>query len=112
MIEAQKHFDRAGQGVCPSQLTAPNLHKILECKALRPHIWGAKGVGSQGDGCAQLLCRSVADMEAVAQMVERDFSMSCMTVSIGQTRPVTQALIPAASFSASLFPAAAWTSRE
>ena len=67
--------------ICPSQLTAPNLHKILECKALRPHIWGAKGVGSQGDGCAQLLCRSVADMERVTAIVEREFKMSCMCVA-------------------------------
>ena len=31
--------------------------------------------------------------------IERDFKMSCMSLQIGQTKPVTQALIPAASFS-------------
>ena len=67
--------------ICPSQLTAPNLHKILTHAPLKPHIWGAKGVGSQGDGCAQLLCRSVADMERVTAIIEREFKMSCMCVA-------------------------------
>uniref|UniRef100_A0A7S0EY20 UTP--glucose-1-phosphate uridylyltransferase n=1 Tax=Phaeocystis antarctica TaxID=33657 RepID=A0A7S0EY20_9EUKA len=105
MTEAQMLFDRYATPICPSQLTAPNLHKILEHEPLKPHIWGAKGVGSQGDGCAQLLCRSIADMEVVTKMIERDFKMSCMSLQIGQTKPVTQALIPAASFSQQLFPA-------
>ena len=34
-----------------------------------------------------------------AEQIERDFKMSCMSLQIGQTKPVTQALIPAASFS-------------
>ena len=99
MTEAQVLFDRYAMPICPSQLTAPNLHKILQHEPLKPHIWGAKGVGSQGDGCAQLLCRTIADMEAVTKMIERDFKMSCMSLQIGETKPVTQALIPAASFS-------------
>ena len=46
-----------------------------------------------------MLCRTIADMEAVTKMIERDFKMSCMSLQIGETKPVTQALIPAASFS-------------
>jgi len=105
MVEAQVHFDKYAMPMCPSQLTAPNLHKILEHQPLKKHIWGCKGVGSQGDGCAQLLCRTAADMDAVVKEVEGTFKMSCMAMSIGQTKPVTQALIPAASFSQQLFPA-------
>ena len=105
MTEAQALFDKHAMPVCPSQLTAPNLHKILGHAPLKPHIWGAKGVGSQGDGCAQLLCKTPEDMEKVIEIVEREFKMSCLSLQIGQTRPVTQALIPAASFSQHLFPA-------
>eukprot|EP00962_Isochrysis_galbana_P060089 scaffold34096_cov67-Isochrysis_galbana.AAC.1 len=47
MDEAQSLFDRYAMPVCPSQLTAPNLHRVLGHAPLRKHIWGAKGVGSQ-----------------------------------------------------------------
>ncbi|KAL1507244.1 hypothetical protein AB1Y20_008093 [Prymnesium parvum] len=105
MVEAQALFDKYAMPICPSQLTSPNLHKVLEYAPLQPHIWGAKGVGSQGDGCAQLLCKSEEDVEAVMQIVRRDLGMGCMPLQIGKARPITQALIPAASFSHQLFPA-------
>ena len=104
MIEAQEAFDAAAMPMCPSQLTAPNLHKVLELPSLKPHIWGGKGVGSQGDGCAQLLCRSESDLQTVMDLVQTELGMSCMPLSIGAPHAVTQAMIPAASFSTNLFP--------
>ena len=44
-------------------------------------------------------------MEHAIKIVETDLGMSCMPLMIGAARPVTQALIPAASFSQMLFPA-------
>ena len=105
MVEAQAAFDKYATPMCPSQLTAPNLHRVLGHEKLRPHIWGAKGVGSQGDGCAQLLCKSEDDVEAVMAIVQAELGMSCMPLQIGASKVVRQALIPAASFSQSLFPA-------
>ena len=52
-----------------------------------------------------LLCRSAADQEAAIQLVTRELGMPCMPLQIGSTRPVTQAVIPAASFPQNLFPA-------
>ena len=58
---------------------------------LRAHVWGVKGIGSQGDGCAQLLCKSAADLTAAVALVGRDFpQMSCLPLFIGSTKPVTQ----------------------
>ena len=105
MDEAQELFAHHAIPVCPSQLTAPNLHRVLRHAPLRAHIWGAKGVGSQGDGCAQLLCRSEAEPVAAMQLVERALGMVCMPLRVGAARPVRTALIPAASFSSSLYPA-------
>jgi hypothetical protein len=34
---------------------APVLHQVLNYEPLKPHIWGGKGVGSQGDGTAQFM---------------------------------------------------------
>ncbi|MBN2472445.1 MAG: GHMP kinase, partial [Anaerolineae bacterium] len=58
MVEAQANFDRYAAPACPEQLTAPVLHSVLNYEPLQPYIWGGKGVGSQGDGTAQLLARS------------------------------------------------------
>jgi galactokinase len=49
---------------------------------LKPHIWGGKGVGSQGDGTAQLIARSSADQQAVVEIVERDLGMHCLTLTL------------------------------
>jgi mevalonate kinase len=107
MVEAQDVFDACAMPMCPAQLTSPNLHRVLAHEALKPHIWGGKGVGSQGDGCAQLLCRTADDVETVMRIVEGDLGMSCMPLQIGGAHTVTQALIPAASFSQANFPASA-----
>ena len=55
-VEAQQAFDAHATPMCPAQLTAPNLHRVLSYAPLQSHIWGGKGVGSQGDGTCQLLC--------------------------------------------------------
>lgn len=55
MQEAQLFFDRYATPACPEELTTPVLNKVLEYEPLKPHIWGGKGVGSQGDGTAQFL---------------------------------------------------------
>ena len=39
------------------------------------------------------------------RIVQSELGMSCMPLQIGAVSPVVQALIPAASFSQSLFPA-------
>ena len=48
-----------------SELTAPKLHGVLTRVQKLPNclVWGGKGVGSQGDGAAQFLCRSAATQQ-------------------------------------------------
>ena len=112
MYEAQEFFDRYATPACPEELTAPVLHRVLNHEALRPHIWGGKGVGSQGDGTAQFIARSEADQKAVIEILERDFDMSCLTLSLRTTPKVRKALIPAAGFGARLFPATKTAKKE
>ena len=71
MVEAQARFDRDMQPACPEQLTMPLLHALLGHGPLQPLVWGGKGVGSQGDGSAQLLCRSKAAQRAVLELVPK-----------------------------------------
>jgi UTP-glucose-1-phosphate uridylyltransferase/mevalonate kinase len=112
MVEAQEFFDRYAGPACPEELTAPILHKILNDEALKPHIWGGKGVGSQGDGTAQFITRSEDDQKAVIEIIERDLGMSCLTLSLRTTPRVRKAVIPAAGFGTRLFPATKAAKKE
>jgi UTP-glucose-1-phosphate uridylyltransferase/mevalonate kinase len=112
MSEAQGQFDRYAAPLCPEELGAPALHRVLAHKALQPHVHGGKGVGSQGDGSAQFVARSAADQKAAVELLERDLGVSCLTLTLGTGPSVRRALIPAAGFGTRLFPATKATKKE
>ena len=83
MNQAQEIFDRKIAPHSPHQLASPLLHELLALDDLRPHVWGGKGVGSQGDGTAQFVARSEADRDAAMALIERRFAtMRCFPLSI------------------------------
>lgn len=57
-VAAQRTFDDAARHLCP-EFEAPTLRSTLAAvdRDLSDTIWGSKGVGSQGDGAAQFVCR-------------------------------------------------------
>jgi UTP-glucose-1-phosphate uridylyltransferase/mevalonate kinase len=112
MVEAQAFFDRYAMPACPEELTAPVLHRVLDYVPLKPHIWGGKGVGSQGDGTAQFIARSEADQQAVIEIVERDLKMPCLKLTLHTGPMIRKAVIPAAGFGTRLFPATKATKKE
>ena len=112
MGEAQAQFDRLAAPACPDELRSPALHRILGYEPIRAHVFGGKGVGSQGDGSAQLVARSAEDQKAVVEILERDLGVSCLTLTLGTGPRVTKALIPAAGFGTRLFPASKATKKE
>ncbi len=112
MSEAQAFFDRYAGPACPEELTAPVLHGVLAHEPLGPHIWGGKGVGSQGDGSAQFVARSARDQQAVVEILERDLGLTGLSLTLGTGPKVRRALIPAAGFGTRLFPASKATKKE
>lgn len=76
MTEAQKIFDD-GVAMHSRELAAPLLHELQVFSDIQPHIYGGKGVGSQGDGTAQFVAKSPED---------RDRSMEKITASFPQMR--------------------------
>ncbi len=112
MVEAQEFFDSCATPACPEELTAPVLHRVLNYTPLKPHIWGGKGVGSQGDGTAQFIARSEADQQMVIEIVERDLNMPCLPLVLRAGQKVRKAVIPAAGFGTRLFPASKATKKE
>jgi len=112
MQEAQAAFDKHMQPACPSQLTAPALHKVLNYKPLQPFVYGGKGVGSQGDGTAQLIARDRDSQQKAIEIIERDLGMPCLELVIRSGRRVRKAVIPAAGFGTRLFPATKAVKKE
>jgi len=112
MVKAQSIFDLYAVPACPEELTAPELHRVLDYNPLKTHIWGGKGVGSQGDGSAQLIARSADDQRAVIEIIERDLGMTCLPLTLRTGQKVRKAVIPAAGFGTRLFPASKATKKE
>jgi len=112
MTEAQGLFDRYAAPASPEELSAPKLHAVLRHPPLAAHVWGGKGVGSQGDGTAQLVARSPEDQRAAIEILERDLGVSCLTLTLSTGPKVRKALIPAAGFGTRLFPASKATKKE
>jgi galactokinase len=88
MTAAQKNFDAKVAPTCPDQLAGPLLHKILTLESIAEHIYGGKGVGSQGDGTAQLVARSPQDRNEAMKKITAEFpDMRCFGLTITPIRP-------------------------
>ena len=81
MVEAQHRFDRDVAPACP-ELRAPRLHELLEHSAVTTLGHGAKGVGSQGDGCAQILTRGPDAREELKAKLEADLAVRCFPLTV------------------------------
>merc|ERR550532_1801773 len=105
MTEAMEQFDARAQPVCPSQLTAPVLHKCMSHKPLQDLMFGCKGIGAGGDGSCQILAKSKEAAAEIIKIVETDLNMEAMMLTIGKSREIRRAVIPTASYSHQMFPA-------
>jgi mevalonate kinase len=84
MSEAQRRFDR---DVAPAseELRAPLLHALIAQAAVRDLTWGGKGVGSQGDGAAQFVCRGVEERQALIERLGGQ-GLRCLPLTIRSVR--------------------------
>jgi len=112
MKQAQAEFDKHLGPACPSQLTAPVLHKLLNYDPIQPLILGGKGVGSQGDGTAQFIVKDEETQKKVIEIIERDLHLSCLKLVIQSGRRIRKAVIPAAGFGTRVFPASKAMKKE
>jgi galactokinase len=85
MTKAQTEFDLHVVPACPSQLTAKKLHLLLHHEPLEPYIFGGKGVGSQGDGTAQLIVKNQESQRKAIEIIKRDFpQMQALQLTISK----------------------------
>jgi galactokinase len=85
MTEAQQIFDSMVAVHSIGELAAPLLHRVLDLEQIQPHIYGGKGVGSQGDGTAQFVARSAEDRDLAMEKITSAFpQMRCFPLTIRQ----------------------------
>jgi len=89
MRKSQKLFDTYAAPLCPEELTAPRLHQVLSYPALKPYLYGGKGVGSQGDGSAQLLVKNESSQKAVMSLLDHDLGLPCLALPIPTKKSIS-----------------------
>ncbi|MFW5802339.1 MAG: sugar phosphate nucleotidyltransferase [Verrucomicrobiota bacterium] len=112
MTRAQAEFDRHLQPASPEQLASPKLHALLEDTRVLSLTHGGKGVGSQGDGCAQFVARGETEREELMDYLQSEYGMASYELDLAPTRPVRKAVIPAAGFGTRMFPASYAVKKE
>lgn len=105
MTEVQANFDKKVAPACPSQLKSPVLHSVLNDENIKKWIYGAKGVGSQGDGTVQLLARDEECQKALIDYLNNERKMGAFPLTLRPKQQVRKAVIPVAGFGTRLYPA-------
>lgn len=104
MIEAQELFDQKLMPMCPEELTAPVLHSVLQDETVRSLTYGAKGVGSQGDGTVQFLAKDAKTQKALMTYLQDKKGMTAYSLTLKPNKAVRKAIIPVAGFGTRLYP--------
>ena len=111
MTEAQHLFDEKIAPACPEELTAPILHSVLNDENIQPLIWGAKGVGSQGDGSVQLLARDKECQRRLVEYLNKERRMEAFPFELQAGGKIRKAIIPIAGFGTRMFPQTHFTKK-
>ena len=105
MREVQENFDKKVAPASPKELASPVLHSVLNDENLDKWIYGAKGVGSQGDGTVQLLAKDAACQSEVINYLNNVRGMEAFPLTLKPKQTVRKAVIPVAGFGTRLYPA-------
>lgn len=112
MIEAQKIFDEKIVPMCPEELVAPVLHSVLNDEKVKSLSFGAKGVGSQGDGTVQILARDENTQKELIEYLQSERGMIAYKLTLKPASAVRKAVIPVAGFGTRLYPATRGIKKE
>jgi galactokinase len=81
MSAAQEEFDIHLAPSCPEELAAPKLHEVLNLPDVKKYAYGGKGVGSGGDGTAQLVCKTKEDRAKLKEELEK-WGLGCLDLDL------------------------------
>jgi len=104
MTEAQALFDEKVAPVSPEELKSPVLHSVLNDEKVKELTFGAKGVGSQGDGTVQMLARDEESQKKLVEYLVNVRHMTSYKLTLKPNTTVRRAVIPVAGFGTRLYP--------
>lgn len=104
MTEAQKLFDTKVAPMSPEELKSPVLHSVLDDPEVKKYTYGAKGVGSQGDGTVQLLAKDEETQKSLVNYLQNVRHMTTYTLTLKPNKNIKKAIIPVAGFGTRLYP--------
>ena len=87
MKAAQAEFDRCAIPNCPSELTSPRLHQVMAHAALARVSLAVKGVGSQGDGSAQVLCADEESQREALRVLQDELVCEGFLLTVPASQP-------------------------
>lgn len=105
MNEFQANFDKKVAPSSAKELEAPILHSVLADAQVRKLVYGAKGVGSQGDGTVQFLAKDENCQQELIDYLNNERGMEAFRLTLKPQQAVTKAIIPVAGFGTRLYPA-------
>lgn len=111
MIEAQNLFDEKVAPACPDELASPVLHSVLKDPKIQPWIYGAKGVGSQGDGTVQLLAKDKESQQKLVDYLNNERNMEAFAFKLNAGGKIKKAIIPIAGIGTRMFPETFFTKK-
>ena len=104
MCRYQKNFDEKVAPACPSELSSPILHSVLNDRVIQKYVYGCKGVGSQGDGTVQFLTKGETCQKQLIRYLKEQRGMDSVPFTIKPQQQIRKAIIPLAGFGTRLFP--------
>lgn len=105
MVRYQENFDKKVAPASCQELSSPILHSVLNDENIKSWIYGAKGVGSQGDGTVQFLAKDESCQDKIIAYLKNERGMEGFKLTLKPQQAVKKAIIPVAGFGTRLFPA-------
>ncbi len=112
MTEAQALFDDKVRPMSPVQLASPVLHDVLSDLTIKKLTYGAKGVGSQGDGAVQFLAKDSEKQGMLLDYLQNERGMTAFSLTLEPYKTIRKAVIPVAGFGTRLYPETRFIKKE
>ena len=104
LVTYQENFDKKIAPAC-DELVAPVLHSLLNDSKIKEYTYGAKGVGSQGDGSIQFLAKDEKSQLELIEYLRKEKGLDPVPFTLHPEQKIKKAIIPVAGFGTRLFPA-------
>ena len=103
MTKAQVLIDESAGKIC-KDLEGPRLHEIMNDKFIKEMSYGAKGIGSNGDGAIEILAKDKLSQESIINYLKVYYHLNPFKLDINKTYKIKKAVIPVSGFGTRVYP--------